>query len=278
MINDKEFFSAIKIAFGIFPSLFASDVVLCLTDREKYISIKQADTFKLNISEGMPIMKDGDSQKAIDEKIKQVVYYPKEVFGFPIKAYTIPVINKDTGNVTGTITYGVSQEKESNVIEMASELKNFAVELSTSAQKFASLSVEISNSSSTIGNLIEETQTGIKKMDDILKYITSVSDTTNLLGLNAAIEAARAGEQGRGFTVVAQEIRKLATDSKSSTAEIGTALAKIKGDINNILEFLNTFTKTSANQAHDAELLAQKSEKLNNMSTSLVKIAEGLNS
>ncbi|OBZ16710.1 methyl-accepting chemotaxis protein [Bacillus sp. FJAT-26390] len=74
------------------------------------------------------------------------------------------------------------------------------------------MTVVISKLSETIGTLEHRS----KEIGAIAENITSFSNQTNILSLNASIEAARAGEHGRGFAVVAGEIRKLAAGSLAS--------------------------------------------------------------
>lgn len=88
------------------------------------------------------------------------------------------------------------------------------------------LSITMENAARMIQNLNESTQ----KVNHIAVTIQEVAEQTNLLALNASIEAARAGEQGRGFSVVAMEIRKLATQSRQSTDEIKRIMGDIRQD------------------------------------------------
>jgi methyl-accepting chemotaxis protein len=122
-----------------------------------------------------------------------------------------------------------------------SSLEDNLSKTDVAAQNIRDLVTLIKKSSSVIQSL----QTEVNQVTNFLGVITSIADQTNLLALNAAIEAARAGEAGRGFSVVADEVRTLATRSQENTEEISKIVKRMTASSDNSVKSMEVAVKAA---------------------------------
>ncbi|WP_293266964.1 methyl-accepting chemotaxis protein [Neptunomonas sp.] len=161
--------------------------------------------------------------------------------------------------------------------EAKGSVDSSAMNLEESTSSIRELSEQISNTSELMDLLAQDSN----NISQIVDAIQGISEQTNLLALNAAIEAARAGDSGRGFSVVADEVRNLASKTQQSTGEIQTLIDKLQGRAKNAVHAMKKGNEQSGNCLTLAEEASQHLQhvvtaisEIDNMTTQMASVVE----
>lgn len=149
--------------------------------------------------------------------------------------------NKASSNIKQDIESAVNNSKDME--SKFKESRDTFEKIFTMIEDVAKNSKEVKNRNLEVYKIANELKEKTSKVLVIIDIIRDISDKTNLLALNAAIESARAGEYGRGFSVVAEEIRKLAEQSKESSNEINNIIKGLENEVINVSKSINDVTE-----------------------------------
>lgn len=157
-----------------------------------------------------------------------------------------------------------AQQLETNVETLRAameEMQQAIRQISESATSASVVSQEAVESVGSATKVIDTLSESSQSIGEITDSITSIAEQTNLLALNATIEAARAGDAGKGFAVVAGEVKDLAAQTATATADIASRVSSIQEDsasaaaaiaqISEVIERINDSQQTIASAVEE---------------------------
>lgn len=148
--------------------------------------------------------------------------------------------------------------------------EEFVLEAKSSLDFFIESILVVSRQSMEMVGSVDDISSNMDNIYLLLEDVTGIAEQTNLLALNAAIEAARAGEHGRGFAVVADEVRKLSTNSSMTGEKIKEVIDDTRLNIASAVTTIKKMASKDMNSSLDSsEKIKTMMEELTDMNNSV---------
>jgi methyl-accepting chemotaxis protein len=290
-----------KVIIGLISGLLVGIIIAIFMTRMMSIPINAAVRAMEDLADG-----EGDlTQRLAGTGNSDIAKMAKGFNGFASKVQTlVSQVAGSVGNlssVVGQVTVIVDQtqggskqqhqqtehvvkaiaEMTSSVQDVASNANSAADSAHRADEKARSGQKVVGETIASINLLASEIETGVnvvnklskdvESIGSVLGVIKSIADQTNLLALNAAIEAARAGEQGRGFSVVADEVRTLASRTQESTRLIEEMIDNLQKQV---LAAVEAISNGQEKAKSSVETASNAGEALEEIATSVATISD----
>lgn len=211
----------------------------------------------------------GAFEKVIKTGKKVHNYLPKNVAGIAIEGNLVPI--KDNDEVIGCLIFTYSVEGKEKVTQIAEQFKESVNNIDNSVHDIINGTEKLADMLKDMNNLTSDVNSAVNSTSEVINNIEKNASLSNILALNASIEAARSGEAGKGFSVVATEMRKLATDSGDSAKAIKETLDNIENCLENIVNSISNANNVANNYTESIKYIKSMLEKAISLSDDLEK-------
>ena len=168
-----------------------------------------------------------------------------------------------------------ARESSITLSEAAVSIAKSIQDMSASLQDSAMLTVNVADEARAASTRAAKLSDSTLVIQQVTQSINDIASQTNLLALNATIEAARAGEAGRGFSVVAGEVKSLASQAAQATQEITAHVERILTDTHNVISSIQAIESAVGALNEQSEIIDRSVENQRLASEEIARFTEG---
>ncbi|WP_409300232.1 methyl-accepting chemotaxis protein [Peribacillus sp. SCS-155] len=260
-------------AVPVIKSCFPVDSSITISGLENVIAVFPGDNINLGLNEGDVLPAQTPIAQAMSQKKTILVNVPEHVYGFEFTAKALPIYDL-SGNLIGGM--GIAMKRQTELRNMADQMLDSLTQVNEGMSKVSQGAVSLSDFTQQLIVESQHVTEDVKKSGEVLQIIKKIAEQSNLLGLNAAIEAAHAGDKGKGFGIVANEIRKLSSETVASTNTIRETLQQSQASTAEMVDSIQKINSIGLDQASSIQNISAFIEELQKMSEKLNHFAEKL--